>query len=179
MAVDYFFFLMFIYFWEKAGEGQTEAENPKQSLSWPQTVSAEPDVGLQLTNPEIMTWAEVRHLTNWVTQVPLDYFWELGWEGKGTREGMGRTWAVRARLCSSRGGYEEDVLFHWAGKANEIDEFCCIRGKWGSAEDVSKKVVTVRVESLECHAKHLDYDLANSWKAQTGCVIWKMATAEI
>ena len=28
------------------------------------TVSAEPDVGLELTNHEIMTWAEVGHFTN-------------------------------------------------------------------------------------------------------------------
>ena len=33
--------------------------------------STEPDVGLELTNPEIMTWVKVRGLTDWATQVPL------------------------------------------------------------------------------------------------------------
>ena len=30
----------------------------------------QPDVGFELTNYEIMTWAEVRCLTNWATQAP-------------------------------------------------------------------------------------------------------------
>ena len=54
------------------GEGQREREtqNPKQAPgSW--VVSTEPDVGLELTNREIMTWAEVRRPTNWATQAPL------------------------------------------------------------------------------------------------------------
>ena len=34
-------------------------------------VSTEPDLGLELTNRGIMTWAEVRHLTDWATQVSL------------------------------------------------------------------------------------------------------------
>ena len=34
-------------------------------------VSTEPNVGLQLTNHEIMTWAEVRHSTDWPIQAPL------------------------------------------------------------------------------------------------------------
>ena len=38
-----------------------------------QAVSTEPDVGLEPTNSGIMTWAKVRRLTEWTTQVPLDY----------------------------------------------------------------------------------------------------------
>ena len=35
-----------------------------------QGVSTEPKKGLELTNCEMMTWAEVRCLTHWATQVP-------------------------------------------------------------------------------------------------------------
>ena len=37
-------------------------------------VSIEPDMGLEPMNCEIMTWAKVRHLTNWTTQAPLKSF---------------------------------------------------------------------------------------------------------
>ena len=47
-------------------EGDTESE--AGSKFW--AVSTEPDAGLKLMNFEIMTWAEVGHLTNWATQVP-------------------------------------------------------------------------------------------------------------
>ena len=68
---------MFIYFWDRerqstngAGserEGDTESETG--SRLW--VVSTEPDAGLKLTDHEIMTWAEVRRLTDWATQAPL------------------------------------------------------------------------------------------------------------
>ena len=48
-------------------EGDTECE--AGSRLW--AVSTEPDVGLELTNREIMTWAEVGRLTDWATQAPL------------------------------------------------------------------------------------------------------------
>ena len=48
-------------------EGGTESE--AGSKLW--TVSTEPDVGLELVNCEIMTWAEVRCLANWATETPL------------------------------------------------------------------------------------------------------------
>ena len=47
-------------------EGDTESETG--SRLW--AVSTEPDTGLELTDREIMTWAEVGHLTNWATQAP-------------------------------------------------------------------------------------------------------------
>ena len=74
---------MFIYFWDRerkrkretaqVGEGQIEREEDTEpeAGSRLQAVSTEPDVGLELTNYEIMTWAKVRHLTNWATQAPL------------------------------------------------------------------------------------------------------------
>ena len=48
-------------------EGETESEAGSRL----QAVITEPDGGLQLTNCEIMTWAEVGHLTDWATQAPL------------------------------------------------------------------------------------------------------------
>ena len=44
-------------------EGDTESE--AGSRLW--AVSTEPDAGLELTNSEIMTWAEVGHLTKGAT----------------------------------------------------------------------------------------------------------------
>ena len=73
-----FFFLIFIYFWERdrawAGEKQREREtrNPKQAPgSRLQAVSAEPDAGLEPTNCKSMTWAEVRRLTDWAIHAPF------------------------------------------------------------------------------------------------------------
>ena len=56
-------------------EGDTESE--AGSRLW--AVSTEPNAGLELTYYEIMTWAEVRCLTEWATQAPLLYtiFWEI------------------------------------------------------------------------------------------------------
>ena len=47
-------------------EGDTESETG--SRLW--AVSTEPDAGLEPTNCEILTWAEVGHLADWATQVP-------------------------------------------------------------------------------------------------------------
>ena len=65
---------MFIYFWQRQSmngggsgrEGDTESETGPRLWA----VSTEPDVGLELTDREIMTWAEVRRLTDWATQAP-------------------------------------------------------------------------------------------------------------
>ena len=48
-------------------EGDTESE--AGSRLW--AVSTEPDAGLELTDREIMTWAEVGHPNGWATHVPL------------------------------------------------------------------------------------------------------------
>ena len=50
-------------------EREEDTETEAGSRLW--AVSTEPDVGLEPTNREIMTWAKVRGLTNWATQVPL------------------------------------------------------------------------------------------------------------
>ena len=49
-----------------AREGETESK--AGSRLW--AVSTEPDVGLELTECEIMTWAEVGRVTDWATQAP-------------------------------------------------------------------------------------------------------------
>ena len=49
-------------------EGDTESE--AGSRLW--AGSTEPDVGLKLTNHEIMTWAEVGRSTDWATQAPQE-----------------------------------------------------------------------------------------------------------
>ena len=55
----------------RVGEGQREegdTESKAGSRLW--AVSTELDAGLELTNREIMTWAEVGRLTDWATQAP-------------------------------------------------------------------------------------------------------------
>ena len=48
-------------------EGDTESETG--SRLW--AICPEPDAGLELTDREIVTWAEVGRLTDWATQAPL------------------------------------------------------------------------------------------------------------
>ena len=52
-------------------ERETHTESETGSGLW--AVSTEPDSGLELTDREIMTWAEVGRLTDWATQVPLQW----------------------------------------------------------------------------------------------------------
>ena len=47
-------------------EGDTESE--AGSRLW--AISPEPDAGLELTDHEIVTWAEVGRSTDWATQAP-------------------------------------------------------------------------------------------------------------
>ena len=66
---------MFIYFWETERERERkrergrerERERERSSLC---ANSREPNVGLELTNHEIVAWAKVRCSTNWATQEP-------------------------------------------------------------------------------------------------------------
>ena len=74
-------FLMFIYFLRERegrermlmsrGRAEREADTESEAGSRLWAVSTEPDSGLELTNHEIMIWAEVGCLNNWATQVPL------------------------------------------------------------------------------------------------------------
>ena len=72
------FFIVFYhnfknYFWERErehGRGRGRERGRQKIGSGLCADSREPNAGLKLMNYEIMTWAEVRHLTDWATQVP-------------------------------------------------------------------------------------------------------------
>ena len=69
-------------FWEREGDRQSmsgkgaerkgDTESKAGSRLW--AVTTESNVGLEAMDDEIMTWAEVRRLTDWATQGP----WEGG-----------------------------------------------------------------------------------------------------
>ena len=69
---------MSIYFWERdkvsVGAGQREGDTESEAGSRLWAVSTEPNVGLELTNCEILTWAEARHLSNGTTQVTPQFY---------------------------------------------------------------------------------------------------------
>ena len=68
---------MCIYFWDRerqsmnGGGSEKEGDTESETGSKLWAVSTEPDAGLELTDHEIMTWAEVGRLTDWATQAPL------------------------------------------------------------------------------------------------------------
>ena len=72
------------------GRGEREGDTESEAGSRIWAVSTEPNTGLEPMNCEIMTWAEVWHLTNWATQAPLFYFFNVYfvyfWERKRGRE---------------------------------------------------------------------------------------------
>ena len=53
---------------EREGDAELEPGSRLRALG------TKPDVGLEPMNHEIMSWAEVRRLTHWATQVPLHFF---------------------------------------------------------------------------------------------------------
>ena len=84
-----------------AGVGEGHRERGEQK-SWSGLCadSSEPNVGLKLTNCEIMTWADVRCSTNWATQVHLKfiYFWERESMNWGGADGEGQR--IQSGLCA-------------------------------------------------------------------------------
>ena len=68
--------MFFIYFWDRerqsmnGGGAEREGDTEPEAGSRLRAISPEPDLGLELTGREIMTWAEVRRLTDWATQAP-------------------------------------------------------------------------------------------------------------
>ena len=60
--------------WGRGREQRRHLESEADSRLW--AVSTEPDTGLEPMNHEIMTWAKVGRLTDWVTQAPqnLNFF---------------------------------------------------------------------------------------------------------
>ena len=74
----YFYFKFFMFIFERDREqsvnrGGAEREGDTECEAGPRlwAVSRKRDTGLEPTNLEIMTWAEVGRQTNWATQVPL------------------------------------------------------------------------------------------------------------
>ena len=67
---------MFIYFWDRerqsmsGGGAEREGDTESEAGSRLWAVSTEPDMGLKLTNREIMTRAKVGRSTDWATQEP-------------------------------------------------------------------------------------------------------------
>ena len=67
--------------WAGVWQRQRQTESEAGFRLW--AVSSEPDMGLELTDCEIMTWAEVRCPTNWATQAPhAEMFWSHSWPSK-------------------------------------------------------------------------------------------------
>ena len=68
---------MFIYFWDRerqsmnGGGAKREGDTESETGSRLRAISPEPDVGLELTDREIVTWAEVGRLADWATQASL------------------------------------------------------------------------------------------------------------
>ena len=68
------------------GGAEREGDTESESGSRPWALSPGPNAGLELTDREIVTWAEVGRLTDCATQAPqLIYFWERAWVGEGQR----------------------------------------------------------------------------------------------
>ena len=69
---------MFIHFWDRerqsmnGGGAEREGDTESEAGSRLWAISPEPDAGLEPTNHEIVTWADVGRSTDWATQVPQD-----------------------------------------------------------------------------------------------------------
>ena len=53
------------------GGAEREGDTESEAGSRLRAISPEPDAGLELTDLEMVTWAEVGRLTDWATQAPL------------------------------------------------------------------------------------------------------------
>ena len=58
---------------QKQGRGRKTGRHKIQAGSRLRAVSTEPDLGLEPMNCEIMTWAEVRRLSDWATRTPQSF----------------------------------------------------------------------------------------------------------
>ena len=71
---------MFIDFWEierqsmRDGGAERKGDTHSEAGCGLRAASTEADVGLELADREIMTWAEVRRFTDWATQASLHMF---------------------------------------------------------------------------------------------------------
>ena len=74
-SIFLFFYLKFIYFWEREREstskGGAETEGERGSKAGSVLTAESLMQGLNPQNSEIMTWTKVRCLTDWATHMPL------------------------------------------------------------------------------------------------------------
>ena len=56
------------------GGSEREGDTESEASSRLRAVGTEPNAGLEPTDHEIVTWAEVRRSTDWATQAPLCRF---------------------------------------------------------------------------------------------------------
>ena len=69
-----FLILLSVYSFLRVGGGtEKEGDTDSKAGSRLWAVGTEPDVVLELTNCEIMTWVEVSHLTDWAMQGPQEF----------------------------------------------------------------------------------------------------------
>ena len=112
------------------GKGQREGDTESEAGSRLWAVGTEPDAGLELTDREIITWAEVGRPTDWATQAPQEILRTL----KGTLyqlymyiQRCGKSDCVIAiwsqiqhpgllRKCCSMSCYADSSLAFWRGK---------------------------------------------------------------
>ena len=119
-----FFFLTFIYFWDRdrawTGEGQREGDTESEIGSRLWAFSTEPDTGLELTDWEMMTWAEVGRLTDWATQAPLNVYsgYTLAW---GIMAHNGKI--TPYRQLSGLLARESTLLYYWC---NTLIHYCLV-----------------------------------------------------
>ena len=62
---------MFVYFWERERESVSKGGTERKTKNLKKAPGSKLSAQSELTNPEIMIWAEVGGLTDWATQVPL------------------------------------------------------------------------------------------------------------
>ena len=69
-----FLCIYFFYFWDRERQnmngGGSEREGDTESETGSRLWAVEPNMGLELTDCEIMTWVEIRRLTDWATWAP-------------------------------------------------------------------------------------------------------------
>ena len=102
---------MFIYFWDRerqsmnGGGAEREGHTESETGSRLRAVSTEPNAGLELTDHEISTWAEVRRLTHWTTQPPQTSF-------EGQIEQISKKTSVMPSLASFFSSYPRPLPPH-------------------------------------------------------------------
>ena len=82
------FFIIYLFLRDRETEHERERGREKKMQNLKQADSSEPDVGLELTNREFMTRAELGRLTDWVTQTPHNYSYAntiIKWSEEGAR----------------------------------------------------------------------------------------------